>query len=88
LSVGLSVTTVSREKAAEPIVMLFEMLTRIGRRNHVLDEVQIPTREVTILRAEMGPPGHARTCPEVDILKATRRGGGRTGTMPMPIWVY
>jgi len=36
--------------------------------------VQILTREGAISRAKMGPPGHARTCPEVDILKAARRG--------------
>ena len=30
LSVGLSVTTVSAAKAAEPIVMLFGVLTRVG----------------------------------------------------------
>jgi len=37
LSVGLSHTTVSPAKAAEPVVMLFGMLTRVGLRNHVLD---------------------------------------------------
>jgi len=42
LSVRLSVTTVSPAKAAEPIVMPFGMLTRVGPRNYVLDGVQIP----------------------------------------------
>jgi len=36
-SVCLSVTTVSRAKAAEPIVMPFRMLTRVVPMNHVLD---------------------------------------------------
>jgi len=35
LSVGLSVTTVSHEKAAEPIVMPLGILTRVSPRNHV-----------------------------------------------------
>jgi len=44
-SVGLSVTDRQPTKAAEPIVMLFWMLTVVVPRNHVLDEVQLPTRE-------------------------------------------
>jgi len=44
-SVGLSVTTVRPAKAAEPIVMTFAMLTRVGPRNHVSDGVQTPPRE-------------------------------------------
>jgi len=36
-SVGLSVTTVSRAKAAEPVEMPFELWTQVGPRNHVLD---------------------------------------------------
>jgi len=36
-SVGLSVMTLSLKKAAEPTVMPFGMLTRVGRRNNALD---------------------------------------------------
>jgi len=42
LSVCLSVTVVSPAKTAEPIEMLFGQKIRVGPRNHVLDEVQIP----------------------------------------------
>ena len=41
-SVCLSVTIVSPAKTAEPIEMLFEVRTQVGRRNYVLDEVHIP----------------------------------------------
>ena len=36
-SIGLSVTLVSPAKTAEPIEMLFDLRTRVGPRNHVLD---------------------------------------------------
>ena len=37
LSVGLSVTTVSLAKTAEPIEMSFGVRNQVGPRNHVLD---------------------------------------------------
>ena len=54
-TVGLTVTIVHEmnpAKAAEPIVMSFGLWIRVGRRNHVLDEVQIPRREWAILTFE------------------------------------
>jgi len=36
------------------IVMLLLMLTKVGPRNHVLDRVQFPIRERSILRAQRG----------------------------------
>ena len=61
-------------KSAKAIEMPFGMWTRIGPGNHVLDRVQIPTREWAILRAKGAGPGHVRTRPAVDILKATQQG--------------
>ena len=37
LSVSLSVTVVNPAKTAEPIEMSFELWTRVGTRNHVLN---------------------------------------------------
>jgi len=45
-------------KTAEPIEMPFGMLTWVDPRNHVLDEVQIPTG-----RGNFEEEGHAPTCP-------------------------
>jgi len=59
--------------------MPFGMWTRVSPRNHVLDGVQIPTREGVILRRKGAGPGHAQTSPEVDILKAIRMGQHRYG---------
>jgi len=42
LSVGLTVTLVSPAHTAGPIEMPFELWTRVGPGNHVLDGVQIP----------------------------------------------
>jgi len=42
-SVGLSVTTVSPAKAAEPIVILVGMFTSVAPRNHVLDYTDTDT---------------------------------------------
>ena len=78
----------SPSKAVEPVVMPFGILTPVGPRNHLLDGVQIPTREGTNSRAKRDRPGRDRSCPAVDILKATRGGGGSTGTVRMPIGVY
>jgi len=39
---------------AEPIEMPFERLTHMGPRNHVLDSVQIITREWSLLRGRCG----------------------------------
>jgi len=61
-SVGLSVTTVSPEKTAEPSEIPFGMWALLGP-NHALDGVQIPTREGSF-KGEKGPakdmPGHVR----------------------------
>jgi len=52
-SVRLSVTVVSLAKTAQPIESQFGLRTRVGPRNHVLDEVQIPPPwEGAILRGE------------------------------------
>ena len=45
-SVGRSVTLVSRAKTAEPIEMPFGLWARMGQKNHVSDEVQIPMGRV------------------------------------------
>jgi len=39
------------------------------------------------LRGKAAGPGHDRTCPVVNILKATQQGGS-TGTAQMPVVVY
>jgi len=49
-SVGLSVTLVSPTKTAAPIEMPFELRTRVGPGNHVLDGVQTPAYGGAILR--------------------------------------
>ena len=46
--VGL-VTLMSCIKTAEPIEMPFRRPTRVGLRNHVLDGVEMPSREEAIL---------------------------------------
>ena len=66
-------------KTAEPIEMPFGLWTRVGPRNHVLNGVQIATREGAILRGESGRPGHTQRCPAVSIL---------SDSMRMPIGVY
>jgi len=76
-SVCLLVMTVNPSKVAEPIVMLFRMLTLVGPRNHVLDGIQIRICEGAILRAKRGCP---RTCLAVDMLKATHQGLDWYGT--------
>jgi len=43
---------VSPAKTAEPNAMLFAVLIRVDPRNHVLDGVQIPSWEGTILRGK------------------------------------
>ena len=87
LSVCLSVTTVSPTKAAEPIVMPFGLLTRMGPRNDVLDGVQILTRLGAILRVKRGLP---RTCADLSGSQYTQKSsvGGSTGMVRMPIEVY
>jgi len=62
LSVSLSVTIVSPAKPAEPIEVPFGMWTRVGRRNHVIDGVQIPKSMKGNFEGT------------VDILKATQQG--------------
>jgi len=62
-SVCRSVTTVSFAKRAEPIVMPFGMLTRVGPRNHVLNwgtELQMSIPEGAILRANRAGPDMPR----------------------------
>jgi len=61
-SVCLSVTTMSPAETAEPIEIPFGMWTWVNPKNHVVDGVQISTREGTILRAQMG---RLRTCPDM-----------------------
>ena len=46
----------SPAKTAEPIDMPFGLRTQVGPGNHVLDGVQIPVWEGTILRGENGHP--------------------------------
>jgi len=48
--------------------------------------VQIPTREGHFSEGKVASPGHAGTCPEVDVLEATQQGS--TGTVRMPVGVY
>jgi len=55
----------------------------MGPMNHVLDGVQIPTREWAILRAKRGRPGHDQTCPAVDMLKATQQGAAPVHRVPI-----
>ena len=52
LSVGLSVTLVSRAKTAEPIAMPFGLWTQVGQGNHVLDGGPDSPWEGAILRGE------------------------------------
>jgi len=61
----------SPAKAAEPIVMLFRILTLVGPRNYALDGILIPTCERAILRVKRGRP---RTCLAVSIPKTTQQG--------------
>ena len=56
----LSFTTVSPTKRLKRLRCRFGC-GLMGPRNHVVDGVQIPTREGTMLRAEMGRSGHVRT---------------------------
>ena len=59
-SVCRSVTAVSPAKTAQPIVMPFELRTRVGPRNHALDGVQIPSWEGAILQ-RLSAVGRAKT---------------------------
>jgi len=58
---------------AELIDMPFGMWTCVNPSKHVLDRVQILTREWAILRAKGAGPGHAWTCPSVVILKVIQQ---------------
>jgi len=51
--VCLCVTSVSSEKTAEPVEMPFGGLTHVDPWSHVLDGVQIPNREGTLLRGDI-----------------------------------
>ena len=55
-----------------------------GARNHELDRVQISTREGLFSEGKVASPGHAGTCPEVDVLEATQQGS--TGTVADAGW--
>jgi len=81
LSVGLSVCH-DREpcKTAEPIVMPFGMLTRVGY--HVGSS---SCMRRAISRVKSGRPEHAGTRPAVDKRDSA---GGRTGTVRMLIVLY
>jgi len=67
---------VSPAKTAEPIEMLFWMWTRVGSKNRALDGDYSKSPHVKLQRwgRKGAGPGHTRTCPAVDILKATRQG--------------
>jgi len=52
MSLGLSVTLVSRAKTAEPIVTPFGLRTRVGPGNYLLDGVQTHKWEGAILRGK------------------------------------
>jgi len=56
LSVGLSVTTVSPAKMAEPIVMQLGTLTLVGPGNHVFDRGPDPPSKAAMLRQNRGSP--------------------------------
>jgi len=56
-------SSVSCAKTAEPMEVSFGLWAWVSQRNHVLDGVQIPTRDGTILRSKRGRPktaGHVR----------------------------
>jgi len=74
-------------KTAEPIEMLFRLLTRVGPRNHVLDRVQITTREGAILGVRRG---WFRTCPVMSRSQYTQSSsvGGSTAMVQMPTGMY
>ena len=55
-SVGLSVAVVNPAKTAEPIKMRFELRTRVGPTNHVLDGGPDPPWEAAILMGAWGGP--------------------------------
>ena len=63
-------------KTAKPIKVQYGMLSWVGPGNyvHVVGGMQIPMRAGAMLRAKGAVSGHARTCPAVDILKATQQG--------------
>jgi len=52
-SVYLSVTLVSPAKTAEPIEILFRLMTRVGQGNHVLDDGPNPPWEGAIFRVKV-----------------------------------
>jgi len=84
-SVCRSVTTVSRVKAAEAIVI---PVRDVDPRNHVIDGVQIAAYEGAILMAKRDRPG---TCLGMSVGRYTQSYsvGGITGTtVRMPIGVY
>ena len=80
------ITIVSPEKTTEPIKMPFGMWTSVGPRNHILDGVQIPTREGAVLRAKRTQP---RTCADMSDGRHTQSdsAGGSTNLVQMSIWV-
>jgi len=53
VDVCLSVTIVSHAKTGEPIEMPFGLRTLVGPSNHILDGVQIPPWEGSILRGSL-----------------------------------
>jgi len=61
---------VSCAKTAVLIEMLFRVWTRVSQVNHMLDGVQIRTREGAVL---MAIKGRQRTYPVVDILTAAQQ---------------
>jgi len=68
------------------IQMPFGMWTSVGPRNHILDGVQIPTREKAVLRVKRTQP---RTCADMSDGRHTQSdsAGGSTNLVQMSIWV-
>jgi len=85
LVVRLSVMTVSPTKTAEPIEMPFGTWIGMGSKNHAFDGDSDPHMG----RGDFeGERSRRKTCPAVDILKATYQGGRITGTARMTIVMY
>jgi len=68
-----SLCRMSCAKTTEPIEMPFGTWIQVGPENHVLDGILISTHKGELLRAKRGQPRTCRTCPAVDIFKATEQ---------------
>jgi len=74
LSVCPSITIVSPAKRLNRSRCRLECGLESAQRTRCYMEVQTPKRKEVILRGKVAGPGHARTCPAVDIHKATQQG--------------